>query len=195
MQPYTFVFFGMFGSGKGTQIKLLMEYLKSKHNKEVVYAGTGEGLRSLLSLENDTSKVVKDYMMRGELIPDFLVTSLVTSNFISNLTPDKTIFMDGYPRTVAQSEVFESMMKFFNRENIKLIYIELSKDEAVKRNSLRGREDDTEDSFNKRYEEHLNNELPAMQYFENKSGYEVFKINGEKSIEEVHQDIINLLKL
>ncbi|MCX6747481.1 MAG: hypothetical protein NTW98_00835, partial [Candidatus Nomurabacteria bacterium] len=65
MQPYTFVFFGMFGSGKGTQIKLLMEYLKSKHNKEVVYAGTGEGLRSLLSLENDTSKVVKDYMMRG----------------------------------------------------------------------------------------------------------------------------------
>ncbi len=195
MQPYTFVFFGMFGSGKGTQIKLLMEYLKSKYHKEVVYAGTGEGLRNLLSLENDTSTVVKDYMMRGELIPDFLVTSLVTNTFISNLTPDKVIFMDGYPRTVAQAGVFESMMKFFNRNNIKFIYIELSKEEAVRRNSLRGRADDTLDSFNKRYEEHVNNEILAMSYFENKEGYEVFKINGEKSIEEVHKDIINTLKI
>lgn len=195
MQPYTFVFFGMFGSGKGTQIKLLMEYLKSKYHKEVVYAGTGEGLRNLLSLENDTSTVVKDYMMRGELIPDFLVTSLVTNTFISNLTPDKVIFMDGYPRTVAQAGVFESMMKFFNRNNIKFIYIELSKEEAVRRNSLRGRADDTLDSFNKRYEEHVNNEILAMSYFENKEGYEVFKINGEKSIEEVNKDIINTLKI
>ena len=76
MQSQTFVFFGPAGSGKGTQINLLTDYLKLKDGKECIYAGTGEGFRSLIKTENFTSKIVKEKIEKGELVPDFLTTFL-----------------------------------------------------------------------------------------------------------------------
>lgn len=193
METQTFVFFGQVGSGKGTQVKLLMDYLKNKQGQESVYAGTGDGFRKLLETNNYTASLVKDSMLRGELQPDFLTTSLFTNILVSSLDDKKHLFADGYPRTVAQSESFETMMNFFKRDNIKIIYIELSKEEAMKRNLLRGREDDTEEGLSRRFDEYINNVIPSMEYFKEKEGYEIYTINGEQSIEEVHNDIIKAL--
>ena len=109
------------------------------------------------------------------------------------MNSEKHLFADGYPRTVAQSESFETMMNFFKRENIKIIYIELSKEEAMKRNLLRGRADDTEEGLSRRFDEYINNVIPSMEYFKEKEGYEIYTINGEQTIEEVHSDIIKAL--
>ena len=193
METQTFVFFGQVGSGKGTQVKLLIDYLKTKDGKESVYAGTGDGFRKLLETQNYTASLVKDSMLRGELQPDFLTTSLFTNILVSSLNTEKHLFADGYPRTVAQSESFETMMSFFKRENIKIIYIELSKEEAMKRNLLRGRADDTEEGLSRRFDEYINNVIPSMEYFKDKEGYEIYTINGEQTIEEVHSDIIKAL--
>jgi adenylate kinase len=193
MQTQTFVFFGQVGSGKGTQVKLLIDYIKSKDTNEIVYAGTGEGFRNLVNSGNYAGSLVKDIMLKGELVPDFL-TNVVFGNILSSsLTQDKHLIADGYPRTVLQSEVFEQMMTFFKRENMKIIYIELSEEEAMKRNLLRGREDDTEECLRKRFNEYKNNVVPAMNYFKDKTGYEILTINGEQSIEDVHKDIIKAL--
>ncbi|KKQ07118.1 MAG: hypothetical protein US18_C0026G0019, partial [Parcubacteria group bacterium GW2011_GWB1_36_5] len=43
----TFVFFGIIGSGKGTQIKLLVDFLKAKDGRECVYAYPGNEYRKL----------------------------------------------------------------------------------------------------------------------------------------------------
>lgn len=193
MQTHTFMFYGIVGSGKGTQIKLLMDFLKQKSGLESVYAGTGDGFRKLLETDNYTASLVKDSMLRGELQPDFLTTSLFTSILISSLNKDKYLFADGYPRTIVQSENFEEMMKYFKRENIKIIYIELSKEEATKRMKLRARPDDTDEGIAKRLNEYINNVVPSMNYFKEKEGYEIFTINGEQSIEDVHSEIINKL--
>ncbi|MFZ3015652.1 MAG: nucleoside monophosphate kinase [Minisyncoccia bacterium] len=193
MQTETFVFFGQVGSGKGTQVKLLMDFMKNKGDKEAVYAGTGDAFRKLLELNNFTAQIIKDSMNRGELQPDFLTSSLFTNILISSLDQDKNLFADGYPRTVAQSESFEAMMKFFKRENIKIIYIEVDKEEAMKRNLLRGRHDDTEEGLLKRFNEYENNVIPAMNYFRDKENYEIYTINGEQSVEDVHKDIIKAL--
>ena len=195
MQSQTFIFFGQVGSGKGTQVKLLIEFLKSKDSKECVYAGTGDGFRKLLETGSYTSSLVKDSMMKGELQPDFLTTALFTNILISSLTNEKHLFADGYPRTIAQSESFETMMKFFKRENMKIIYIELSEEEAMKRNLLRGRADDTEEGLRKRFNEYINNVVPAMNYFKGKAGYQIYTIKGEQSIEDVQKDIIKALNL
>jgi adenylate kinase len=193
MQTQTFVFFGQVGSGKGTQVKLLMDYIKTKDSKDIVYAGTGDEFRKLLSTENFMSKTVKDIMNKGELVPDFLTNAIFANILILSLDVDKHLVADGYPRTIVQSENFEKMMSFYKRENIKIIYIELSEDEAMKRNLLRGRHDDTEEGLKKRFDEYKNNVIPAMNYFQGKTNYEILTIKGEQSIEDVHKDIISAI--
>jgi len=193
MQSQTFVFFGQVGSGKGTQVKLLIDFLKTKDGLETVYAGTGEGFRQLIESDNYTASLVKEYIDRGELVPDFLTNAIFTNILISNLSPEKNLIADGYPRTVEQAISFEKKMKFYKRYNVKIIYIELSQEEAMKRNLLRGRHDDTEAGLAKRFEEYRNNVIPAMNYFKNKENYKIYTINGEQTVENVHKDIIKAL--
>ena len=193
MQMQTFVFFGIIGSGKGTQVKLLIDYFKNQDGKVSLYAGTGEEFRKLIDSKSYTSDKVKEIMLRGELQPDFLTSTLFTNILICSLDENKHLFADGYPRTKAQSEVFAEMMKFYKREDVKIIYIELSKTEAIKRLKLRGRQDDTDEGMAKRFDEYVNNVIPAMNYFKGKENYTIYTINGEQTIENVHKDIINKL--
>ncbi|MCX6704747.1 MAG: nucleoside monophosphate kinase [Candidatus Woesebacteria bacterium] len=193
MQPQTFVFFGIVGSGKGTQIKLLMDFFKTKDGKECVNTSTGVEYRKLIESGSYTGSLVKNSLEQGELQPDFLTDAIVTNMFISSLTPEKHLFADGYPRTVMQSENFEEMMKFYKRDNVKIIYIGLSKEEAMKRNLLRGRTDDTKEGIEQRFDEYINKVIPAMDYFKDKENYTIYEINGEQSIEDVHKDIIKAL--
>jgi adenylate kinase len=102
---------------------------------------------------------------------------------------------DGFPRTIAQSEAFEKAMKFYNREKIEIIYIELDKEEATRRMVLRGRSDDTEEGIAKRFDEYVNNVIPSMNYFKDKEGYNIHTIDGKQSIEKVHCDIIKSLNI
>lgn len=193
MQPQTFVFFGQVGSGKGTQVKLLLDFLKGRDGRESVYAGTGDGFRKLIETDNYTAGLVKEYVHNGVLVPDFLTDAVFVNILIPNLSSEKNLIADGYPRTSSQSIVFEEMMKFFKRDEIKIIYIELSEEEAMKRNLLRGRHDDTKEGLIKRFNEYKNKVVPAMNYFKDKEGYEIHTINGEQSIEDVHKDIIKAL--
>lgn len=193
MESQTFVFFGIVGSGKGTQVKLLMDFLKQKDGKETVYAYPGNEYRALIESGSYTGSLVKDSYTKGHLQPDFLTDSIVTNILTSSLTPEKHLIADGYPRTLVQAESFEEMIKFFKRENVKIIYIELGKEEAMKRNLLRGRADDTKEGIEKRFDEYINKVVPSMNYFKDKGGYTIYTINGEQSIENVHKDIIKEL--
>lgn len=193
MNPETFVFFGIVGSGKGTQVKLLMEYLKARNGREIVYAYPGDEYRRLITEESYVGSLIKDSMHQGHLQPDFLTDAIVVNIIAKDLSPEKHLIADGYPRTIVQSKTFEAMAKFFKRNQVKIIYIELSKEEAMKRNLLRGRADDTKEGIEKRFDEYVNNVVPAMEYFRGKDGYTIYTINGEQSIEDVHTDIIKAL--
>ncbi len=189
MESQTYVFFGIVGSGKGTQVKLLQEFLQNKDGKECVYAYPGNEYRRLVEEDNFTGQLIKDSMHKGHLQPDFLTTSIVTNILAVAVRPEKHLIFDGYPRTLAQSEALEAMVNFFQRENVKIVYIELSKEEAMKRNLARGRQDDTKEGIEKRFDEYVTKVVPSMDYFKDKKGYTIYTINGEQSIEYVHADI------
>jgi len=196
MQSQTIVFFGIAGSGKGTQIDLLKDFLKERDVKDCLKIGSGTGFRKILASESYTANLVRDSLLRGELQPDFLTNSLVANDLIYYLTIDKHLLIDGYPRTVEQAKTLESMMKFYKRRNVKIVYIKIGKTEAIERSLSRGREDDTRDSIAKRFDEYEDNVIPAMEYLQSKAdeGYEVYTINGEQSISDVHEEIITALK-
>lgn len=192
MQSSTFVFFGIVGSGKGTQINLLIDFLKNNFNQESIHAYPGNEYRQIINSENQISSLIKETLERGSLQPDFLTNAIFVNILINQLNQNTNLVADGYPRTINQSENFLEQMSFYKRENIKIIYIKLSEEEAMRRNLLRGRSDDTEEGLKRRFDEYKNNVVPSMEFLKNK-GVEVIEINGEQSVEAVHQDIISSL--
>lgn len=194
MNTQSLVFFGLVGSGKGTQIKLLADFLKTKFNTESLHAYPGNEYRKHIEAMDEVGKRVKDSMARGELQPDFLTNAIFANILMNNLEDNINLIADGYPRTINQSENFLSQMSYFDRKNVRIVYITLSEEEAIKRNLLRGRADDTHEGLKKRFDEYKNNVVPAMNFLKEK-GMQVIEINGEQSIEDVHADILKALNL
>lgn len=197
MKPQTFVFFGIVGSGKGAQIKLLRYFLKSKDSKEQVYIGTGDIFRKIIesSENNSDTRTVKEILDSGRLVPDEMTNKLVADAVKYSFSPEKHLIFDGYPRTINQSKFFETMMESYKKYNINIIFINISKEEAMKRNLLRGRHDDTKEGLAKRFDEYEKNVIPGMNYFKNKENYKIYTVNGEQTVKNVHEDIIKALNL
>ena len=195
MQGKTFIFFGLVGSGKGTQINLLINLLKAKDGREVVYAYPGKEYRELVQGSSYAGSLIKESLERGELQPDTITNAIFGHQLMAELKADVHMIADGYPRTLNQAENFEALLKFFKRGTVKIVYITLSEAEAMKRNLLRGRTDDTEEGIKRRFYEYTTNVVPAMNYFKDEPGYELYEINGEQSVEDVHGDILKALNL
>lgn len=194
MQTKTYLFFGNVGAGKGTQIAFLRDFL-SKDGSTVVYAYPGEYFRNLVTGDGFTNKLGKEVLDRGNLMPLFLVAEAVTHPIVRDLKGQNDhIIFDGFPRSLAQVPVFDSIIEFYSRENPEIIYIDISKEESKKRLLARKRHDDTPEGIEMRFEEYEKNVLPALKALEEKN-IKVYKINGEQTIEEVRKEMFEKLGL
>ncbi len=194
--PKTYVFFGIVGAGKGTQVDLLKKLISERDpSRKIVYAYPGSEYRALTGGDSFTGSIVKAKLERGELQPDFLTIGVFTNILVRELTADCHLIADGYPRTLEQEEAFTSAMDFYKRGNVEIVYIEVSKDEVIQRMKLRGRSDDTDEGISRRFQEYENHVIPAMQALKGKPGYTLHTINGAQPIEAVHADIVKALGL
>ena len=196
MQPQTFIFFGPSGSGKGTQARRLQDEIKKRDpDRNILYIETGQKFRELAENDSFTAQKMKNILETGNLAPVFLPIWVLAGIMIENVTGDEHLFLDGMSRRLVEANVLDSALKFYKRENLTIISIECSDEWATKLLKGRGRSDDTDEEIKKRLGWYRENTVPAIEYFKNDSDYRFIPINGEQTIEDVHQEIMIKLGL
>lgn len=196
MSPLTFIIFGPSGSGKGTQAHLLIDYLKKVDEKRVtLYIETGQKFRDFAVGESYTAKLVREIMNTGALLPEFLPVWMWAEVLVREIKGNENIIFEGVSRREHEAPILDSAMHFYKRENPIVISIELSKDSATRRLLTRQRYDDTPADITERLAWYDKNVVPAIEYFKNDPYYKFITVNGEASIEEVHQGIMAQLEL
>lgn len=194
-KPQTFIFSGISGSGKGTQIALLKKYIQNRFPDNGEYSFVmGDTLRSFMKDDGYAQKVVRSIVNDGKLLPDFITNSLFVSSVLHNLHHDDTLYIDGIPRSTIQSDTIISTLLFYGRKDVFIINIEVSPEEVAKRMKLRNRPDDTEEAIAQRISYYKENVIPAILHLKEKSGFTYIELDGERAIEEIHVDLVNKLK-
>jgi adenylate kinase len=114
------------GSGKGTQGERLQEDFR------LPYYATGDILRAAVKEGTEVGKQAKEYMDRGDLVPDEVIIGVIAERIQQEEAADGFI-LDGFPRTVRQAEALHSKMNELRREMTAAILIDVTEDEVLRR--------------------------------------------------------------
>jgi adenylate kinase len=114
------------GSGKGTQGERLQS------DFDLPYYATGDILRAAVREETDIGREAKEYMERGDLVPDEVIIGVIAER-IDQKEADDGFILDGFPRTQAQAEALDRKLSELDRKLSAAILIDVGDDEVVRR--------------------------------------------------------------
>lgn len=119
------IFLGAPGAGKGTQARRLAA------DSGVPQVATGDMLREAVAGGTPLGREAKRYMDSGALVPDDVVIGLVDERLAQ---PDAAGYvLDGFPRTVAQAEALDALLRRRRQELDRVIFFDVSRDELIRR--------------------------------------------------------------
>jgi len=121
-----FIFLGPPGAGKGTQARTLAA------EQGIPQIATGDMLREAVASGSRLGIEAKSYMDRGALVPDEVVIGLVAER-LDRDDAKKGFILDGFPRTVAQAEALEQLLKKWELAVERVIFFEVSEGELLRR--------------------------------------------------------------
>ena len=130
MSELNLVLLGPPGAGKGTQAERLVT------DFELPYYATGNILRAAIEEESELGREAKEYVDRGDLVPDELICRVIEERLDSG-EADDGFLLDGFPRTIGQAEMLERALDDRGRSLTAVLQIEVSDDEVVRRLSGR----------------------------------------------------------
>ena len=176
------------GAGKGTQAKFIAEHFK------IPAISTGDIFRANVSQGTPLGVEAKRFMDAGEYVPDE-VTNLMVRNRIDEPDAEPGFLLDGYPRTLAQVEELDGMIKHTGHALDASVVLTVDQDEIVARllhrAQVEGRTDDTEDVVRRRQQVYGEQTEPLIGVYK-KRGI-VHEINGMGAVEEVTKRIFTAL--
>jgi adenylate kinase len=126
MPELNLVLLGPPGSGKGTQGERLQEDLR------LPYYATGDILRAAVRDETELGQTAKEYMDRGDLVPDEVIVGVIAERIDSTEARDGFL-LDGFPRTMPQAEALDTKLAELGRAVTAVLLIDVSDDEVVRR--------------------------------------------------------------
>lgn len=196
MNPITAIFIGRSGCGKGTQADLLVNAIKERDSERgVVYVETGENFRNFLKESSHSSQLSREIYKKGELQPEFLAVHMWAYALIKYMNGNEHLVLDGVPRKQREAMVLESAFTFYKREKPFVIHLDVSEAWSRERLAGRGRMDDVnEDEVAKRLAWFETDVKPAIEWYRDEAqGYNFLEINGERTIDEIHEDIVKVV--
>ncbi|MDW7732372.1 MAG: adenylate kinase [Methanolobus sp.] len=208
------VLFGPPGAGKGTQAKELSQ------KYDIPHISTGDILRANVREGTELGLKAKEYMDKGELVPDQVLIGLIKDRLEE---PDcvKGYLLDGYPRTIPQADALEDILKEISKPLDVVINIDVSDEELVGRLSgrrtcpcgesyhvmfnppkkegvcdvcgaqLYQRDDDKEDVIRQRLAVYAEKTKPLIQYYDKKGL--LVNIAGNGTVDEVFELISKVM--
>jgi len=180
---FNIILFGAPGSGKGTQSEKLITAYGFKH------LSTGDLLRSEISAKTPLGVEAKNFIDKGLLVPDEVVIGMISSALEANPKASGFLF-DGFPRTVAQAEALDKLLKLKQTGINVVLALEVAEDELVKRLLNRGltsgRTDDADENVIRGRLKVYNEQTSAVGDHYNKFD-KVVKLKGEGTIDEVFE--------
>jgi len=211
MPELNLVLLGPPGSGKGTQGERLNEDLR------LPYYATGDILRGAVRDETELGKSAKEYMDRGDLVPDEVIVGVIAERIDSEEARDGFI-LDGFPRTTPQAEALDAKLEELGRSVGTVLLIDVSDDEVVKRlggrrtceanghvfhvdfnppkvdgvcdidgSPLLVRDDDKPDVIRKRLATYHEKTEPLVTYYDDKGVLR--RVDGERDPDEVTEEL------
>ncbi len=210
------IMLGAPGAGKGTQASRISE------RYGIPQISTGDILRSAVREGTELGKKAKEYMDRGELVPDEIVIGIVRERIVQD-DRKKGFILDGFPRTVVQAEALDRMLEELGLSIDYVINIDVPEEEIVKRltgrrtcrncqamyhvifnppkkdnvcdkcgGELYQRDDDKEETIRARLEVYKRQTAPLIDYYSRKG--KLVNIDGTKGIDEIFEEIVKVLE-
>jgi adenylate kinase len=176
------------GAGKGTQAKGVADHFG------IPAISTGDIFRANVSAGTPLGVEAKSYMDRGEYVPDS-VTNLMVRNRIDEPDAEPGFLLDGYPRTLAQVEELDGMIKHTGHQLDAVVVITADQEELIarllKRAQIEGRADDTEEVIRRRQELYLEETEPLIAVYRERGL--VHEVDGMGEVEDVTKRIFDAL--
>jgi adenylate kinase len=185
------------------------------------YYATGDILRGAVRDETELGREAKEYMDRGDLVPDEVIVGVIAERIDSSEALDGFI-LDGFPRTTPQAEALDAKLSELGRGVTAVLLIDVSDDEVVRRlggrrtceanghvfhvefdppkqegvcdvdgSELIVRDDDKPEVIRKRLETYHEKTEPLVSYYDSRSVLR--RIGGEAAPEEVAEEIRRIL--
>ncbi len=204
------------GAGKGTQAEELVKKL------QITHISTGDMFRTAISEGTEMGKKAKEYMDKGELVPDSVVVGMVKER-LSRSDCDRGFLLDGFPRNVVQAEALDEKLNGMGRALDIILNIVVPREKIIERltgrricrscgasyhgffkkprvdgicdscgGEIYQRSDDNEAAVNNRLYVYDASTQPLIDYYTKQNLLK--NINGDQEIKKVMNDIMDSLR-
>jgi adenylate kinase len=177
------VLIGPPGVGKGTQAARLRDEFGLAH------IATGDLLRQHRAGDSELGRQASEYMTAGRLVPDDLVVAMVQER----IEVTGRFLLDGFPRTLAQADALEQVLRLTHRELTAAVFIDAPDEIVLERIAGRadGRDDDDRATVRRRLEQYHRNTAPVLDHYA-RLGL-LHRIDASRPIRDVYEEARALL--
>jgi adenylate kinase len=178
------VFLGKQGAGKGTQGERVAVHYGIQH------LSTGQLFRDSAEAGVKAGMEAKEYMDRGELVPDDIVVDVVEERFQNPAEVQHGFVLDGFPRTEIQAGELDRILGPNHPLDV-VLDLDVPKRLCIERLLGRGREDDTEESIGRRLELYEQETKPLIDLYALRGL--LVQVDGVGDEDDVHRRVLDAI--